>query len=512
MPDLIFTNKIVYFQDAEAEDIINEYLDLFKELVDVLNNQTKTEVLAELKRNANDRGGIWPQCWVNFAKLTAINFETEIKYEEYPVQKMTEWVQVLLPVIAPKSLSLETAAEGCGFDKLTEKCLYEACMIKNHFNSDYNEMADNAKIKHSIMLLEEIIVAVQAKKLNLLYNSDLKGINHENIGMVTTVARLCRLMVVHFNSELNTSHWDFIRIALSSWTLTVSKAVPLINDNPHVPVFMNSVLDLFKSVMDLFEEKAKLSSTQAFSKVVEEWNSIFAKEVNVVLTKVVYSVIHTVADKHVLAQICPKFSSINFAYLFMMNRIDKQISLNDFVGFVLRNVSQSDQARHYLAMLFKKLVPGLIEIDKEALAKKSDSDQVNHWHCLEFYFTAILDSEFGSVNDLLADFSFKPTDEVAGNVPRNQTVAYLLLWDCMLNICSNSTPELRSIYANWITKSGRDQTVLKMIFKLLPDDVIKNFETKSPKTEQIFRSIDNLDLSGKEIEICFRKTDDLNFV
>lgn len=54
-------------------------------------------------------------------------------------------------------------------------------------------------------------------------NSELSQVDAGKVYLDTELANVLATVMPHFASELDIGKWDFVRIALSSWTLTVSK-------------------------------------------------------------------------------------------------------------------------------------------------------------------------------------------------------------------------------------------------------------------------------------------------
>lgn len=54
-------------------------------------------------------------------------------------------------------------------------------------------------------------------------HSDLSAVETGRLYLDTELANVLADVMRHFPTELDLAKWDFVRIALSSWTLTVSK-------------------------------------------------------------------------------------------------------------------------------------------------------------------------------------------------------------------------------------------------------------------------------------------------
>lgn len=76
--------------------------------------------------------------------------------------------------------------------------------------------------------------------------------------------------------------------------------------------------------------------------------------------------------------------------------------------------------------------------------------------------------------------SFKLTelDEFSA-IPTYESLSFLLMWHCILNICQDAPSEVRSTYATFITEEKFDDLILQMLFRMMPIDVLRNPDNKS---------------------------------
>lgn len=192
-------------------------------------------------------------------------------------------LQTFENILDKKSLRItQNVAEKC-FDYLLKPAA--ACVfIKNHLNvSDFNEMSDRKVIGHSLILINEIINKNKESPF-LLYNKDVATEKGSNVLIVSTVANFISECLEYFPTEVDIKRWDFIRIALSSWILSVSKSCEKFNDEV-VKNFIVSIFRLNASLQKFIIAEKKKSSTEALSNMIDEWENVFAKDVNLVLIK-----------------------------------------------------------------------------------------------------------------------------------------------------------------------------------------------------------------------------------
>lgn len=78
--------------------------------------------------------------------------------------------------------------------------------------------------------------------------------------------------------------WDFIRIALSSWVLSLSKSSEHWR-NPKIAIFTVAVYQLFVSLSEFINDEKIRSSARHLINIIDEWEHVFAKDVNLLLLK-----------------------------------------------------------------------------------------------------------------------------------------------------------------------------------------------------------------------------------
>lgn len=177
----------------------------------------------------------------------------------------------------------------------------------------------------------------------------------------TELANVLAIVMPNFASELDIAKWDFVRIALSSWTLTVSKNHQNFRSNNvcfsyllrfsssvsnsicrfQISIFIAAIFRLFSAVSKFFEEEKIRSSTELLTNVIEEWDNVFAKDVNLVLLKTYINIVKDIgmmnaytdtnrlfllftiffsdrtrkSDEYFLDTISPHVDSIDFNYV-----------------------------------------------------------------------------------------------------------------------------------------------------------------------------------------------------
>ncbi|XP_055533592.1 E3 ubiquitin-protein ligase listerin [Wyeomyia smithii] len=414
-------------------------------------------------------------------------------------------LQILSCKIPPKCLPIQPNLFE-NQDNLIVKLAAARSLIKNHFRSNFNEVGDRKIINNTLTILDELIGRQNNSKF-LLYNCDLTHVETSKIFLDTELANVLSEVVRHFPTELDLHKWDFIRIALSSWTLTLSKNYHIFRKN-NISVFIPAIYKLFSAVGNFFQEEKRKSSTALLTGVIEEWDNVFSKDVNLVLLKTFINIVKNtdqskICDENFVDIISDHIDSIDLQYVLQANKVDSKISLEDLILFALKNLSHwNGRVRISSVAIINKLASGLIERDLQQLQQRNDSaeqkscnlSEDDTWHLLHRFKTT-LDEYQPTLAGLIADFNHRITasDEdssVVQQLGKSKTLAYLLLWDCLLGICAKSPSELRSIYASWITRYQYEQVLLAMLFKLMPAEILKNPDSGAIYGQTMFATLE----------------------
>lgn len=380
-------------------------------------------------------------------------------------------------------------------------------LLKRHFSGDFNTLQDKAIIRRACEMLGQIIPLSKLKQIDLLYNTRPEDMNDQNLLLAAGLAGMLKTMLENCPSEITPEQWDFLRIALSSWILTVSLSQDQIEKRLTLTRFVVAVMELFSSLMTFFESERQKSSTQLFCKVIEEWNSVFAREVNTVLLLVLNKFLTTSGrpemDKYLLNKILPCFESMNFIFLMVSKDVSKNVSQAQFLHTLFTQLAHPVPSIRYAVLrIVHKVIPQLVSRDNDQLTKYNDiAGKQQESHYLETCIAPLMDNEEFNLADYVQDFQYRFTDaEEFPDIPEDKSTAYFYLWNAVLNFCRKATPELRAFYAKWIASRGWEGVLLKAIFRQLPQDVVRNFETKSSMVDTYFASVKGLEICG---EFCF---------
>lgn len=355
----------------------------------------------------------------------------------------------------------------------TEKISIEVASLRHQlavsFSGDQTEntIEDKAIIRQSIELLSRIIPLARTRHLNLMYNAKADQLEDNGLLLAADLAGLLTVLVQTCPSEFSPEHWDFLRIAMSSWILTISNAMEERHSRITLYRFITAVMRLFDSLMTFFESERQKSSTQLFCKVIEEWNTVFAREVNTVLLLILHKLMASVRapekNKYLLHAVLPHFQRMNFIYVIVSPDISKHVSQHQLLNAIFGQLSHPvPEIRSAVSRLICRVIPHLVARDNDQLQKTEASEGV---HYLATLIAPLLQHTDFDVEEFIADFQYKFTEgaetTTTGSFDEQKITAYFYLWNAVLLFCRNATPELRASYAKWIASRGMESVLLQ---------------------------------------------------
>uniref|UniRef100_A0A336LRQ7 E3 ubiquitin-protein ligase listerin n=1 Tax=Culicoides sonorensis TaxID=179676 RepID=A0A336LRQ7_CULSO len=407
-------------------------------------------------------------------------------------------LQALTPVLQPGGLPiLPNLFEN--HDNLYVKIVAERMLIENHFGGTSNEMQDKKIIGNGLIILYEILMK-QKQAPFLLYHTDISQVETNKIAIVIQVIHLMTAILKKFPTELDGTRWDFVRLALSSWVLSVSKCANKL-ENETVTIFTTAVFGLFKELVEFLKIEKTKSSTELLSKVIDEWEAVFAKENNLVLLKTFMTLVNAshinfLLKSEFFSKLIEPVGQIDIQVVTEAGKLDNKITLNDFITFLIENLdNQTHAIRICCANILRNLTVELVAADLKLLQKRSESLEAHDddekpptWHVLN-RFVYKIEILGAGVEAFIEDFNFKVEEDETEEICA-ESVPYLLVWDTILYICSKAPSELRSVYTQWITRNNFERVLLPFLFKLLPKELIKNPDSCMAIAQKVFAPLD----------------------
>lgn len=96
--------------------------------------------------------------------------------------------------------------------------------MANYFQTDFNETGDHSIVEECTKLIEELYCRTQLDKTALLYNENVATHSAEQVVQIVEIINFLTDILKIFPKNITETGWDFVRIAISSWVLSLSKS------------------------------------------------------------------------------------------------------------------------------------------------------------------------------------------------------------------------------------------------------------------------------------------------
>ncbi|EDV97987.1 E3 ubiquitin-protein ligase listerin [Drosophila grimshawi] len=402
-------------------------------------------------------------------------------------------LQHLLPKLSQKALSLNSAIMRTEPPEMWVKAAVFRCLLLNNFQSELNEPTDHSIIVSALQFLTRVNEQQSVQKELLHYNVELLKQPYEAVLNTVEIIQLLNEILQRFPYELTIKNWDAIRIGISSWVLTVSKSMKHYSD-PKTSFFVVAVYQLFATLITFIRSEKQKSSTQLLKNVIDEWESLFAREVNVLLFKSYYDLTHEstvpterrVCYEALLERLMPGLEMVEYGFVYGFAKApSSKLTLDYLCNFLLKQLHSSQHSVRLNAVhSLRQLTPQFVADDIELNDKNSDnidtaaSSTISKWHFLN-RFEDYLNRYDALIRKYLKEFSFKLTElEDLEPIDRHDAYSYLLIWDCIINACAKSPVALRSVYTSWLNDNHFEENFLHFLFRAMPMDILKNHSAK----------------------------------
>uniref|UniRef100_A0A1B0CLG7 Uncharacterized protein n=1 Tax=Lutzomyia longipalpis TaxID=7200 RepID=A0A1B0CLG7_LUTLO len=452
--------------DEEIEEKIHQLAATVELFLKNIGETLRNTIKEKLFKYANEEGGVWANCLTVLQHLVPNLFEN--------------------------------------FSNLLICATANRCLIINNFSGTFNDMEDRRILGSCLKILTNAATKIKSKDIPSLYNVDVSELDSETVIFTAELANFLAQLLESFSSDFEDSHWDFVRIALSSWVLSASKSVGSYSD-AKVAVFIASVYKLFMAMEKFVVLQKTKSSTEALTRIVEEWEDVFARDVHHVLLRAYVAIVQdTKGDNkwktYLLDSVSPCVEVLDMKYITLGKKVD-------LIDFCLMSLSHENHAvRMAASTILYKFTPSLIAADIEVLSKRTDQEQQkgeNTWHALWVHFRPYIEHQNDTIAEYVQEFTFKPSElSELPAFPRDTAIPYLLLWDLAVNICRRAPSELRSLYAQWIVECKFEHVILPTLFRLMPVEVLKNWDTsKVSRGEVLFSVLDRTQIANPQVSV-----------
>ncbi|CAG2056500.1 unnamed protein product [Timema podura] len=336
---------------------------------------------------------------------------------------------------------------------------------------------------------------------------------------VQRLSEAARVMadVVNSNPEvLEQEVFDVVHITLTSWLASLEKSkesllvpagplsLPLVTPtmNTRGASIENSV-DAYKvavlgaNILQLFATLERFYATAEERKqsFYEEWKDVFAEEVYKSLLSIfIYVADHcdiqqlTCHDLLLLEPLCEAVSLMNPEY-FLVHSKQGHERLKLVMKYCCHLVCSPIAPLQLVAYhVIKRLSRGLTSLDTVMVAAEADLANLHLW-----MLNGALELTQGFVDTLYSDQRLGDCCTVQPHTDAYTfTLAYLLLWDIVLDMCGWAGAQLRYHYAAGLSNKGLMQTLLQTVFCLMPEEILRLLEVKGSKISEVLMSGLNL--------------------
>lgn len=297
--------NVILMNSGALLPFIEDWILYMQERLKVLFKNCPDQISTQLKEKffgiTNARGGLWAKSLLNLLNMKSYSTENGpvLLYEDsvthaFQDETMTTYVNILQAcseLVEKKTIPIMSNLFE-NYPDLLVKVSASRSLMRNHLIvGDFNEMGDRKVVGNALMVMNDILTKQKTEPF-LLYNKDVSLEDKRSVLLTAEIAHFLSDVLTLFPTEIDVKRWDFIRIALSSWVLSVSKSCNKFNDNK-VKVFISAIFKFNAAMFKFITSEKTKSSTQMLQSIIDEWEKVFAREVNLVLIK---SFIHIIRN------------------------------------------------------------------------------------------------------------------------------------------------------------------------------------------------------------------------
>nr|CAD7602362.1 unnamed protein product [Timema genevievae] len=257
-----------------------------------------------------------------------------------------------------------------------------------------------------------------------------------------------------------------------------------------VAVLGANILQLFATL-----ERFYATAEERKQSFYEEWKDVFAEEVYKSLLSIfIYVADHcdiqqlTCHDLLLLEPLCKAVSLMNPEY-FLVHSKQGHERLKLVMKYCCHLVCSPIAPLQLVAYhVIKRLSRGLTSLDTVMVAAEADLANLHLW-----MLNGALELTQGFVDTLYSDQRLGDCCTVQPHTDAYTfTLAYLLLWDIVLDMCGWAGAQLRYHYAAGLSNKGLMQTLLQTVFCLMPEEILRLLDVKGSKISEVLMSGLNL--------------------
>nr|CAD7447402.1 unnamed protein product [Timema bartmani] len=385
----------------------------------------------------------------------------------------------------------------------------EESLIVNQLDN-VGEAGSIVRVKRCCMCM------IKANRTNLLFESHISKLDWSDVQRLSEAARVMA-DVVNSNPEvLEQEVFDVVHITLTSWLASLEKSkesllvpagplsLPLVTPTMNIRgASIENLVDAYKvavlgaNILQLFATLERFYATAEERKqsFYEEWKDVFAEEVYKSLLSIfIYVADHcdiqqlTCHDLLLLEPLCEAVSLMNPEY-FLVHSKQGHERLKLVMKYCCHLVCSPIAPLQLVAYhVIKRLSRGLTSLDTVMVAAEADLANLNLW-----MLNGALELTQGFVDTLYSDQRLGDCCTVQPHTDAYTfTLAYLLLWDIVLDMCGWAGAQLRYHYAAGLSNKGLMQTLLQTVFCLMPEEILRLLDVKGSKISEVLMSGLNL--------------------
>ncbi|XP_015122919.1 uncharacterized protein LOC107045242 [Diachasma alloeum] len=361
----------------------------------------------------------------------------------------------------------------------------------------------------SLEVLKHLIY-LHKKRVYLLHDgekpSSITSISLSDFYLRLEFIRLFTQVVQTIPQELDTSLWDSAMVYLTSWLLSFAKSKEN-HEDIKVRCFVAAVSNLFYQLQIVLRRHKAERILGVPANLLEEWREIFAEDVHqtVVEMWMFYGNLLNSKDDHltpiiVLNHLGRALRGLDGDIISMDE--SSRINADQLVRFCIKLLSSPVTSLqiscfHLLKVLIPKLVgEDKLRIEEENLASKGLN--------LVKFEESLLENQ-RIVNAMLMEFRLCDTVSCVIQTHTDSytyTLAYLLEWMVLLEMCEAAHADLRYQYAE-VLKDELFPSLMNNVFRLMPVEVLQENKSKGMvgQITEMFRSEPVVEVGGSTSEI-----------
>ncbi|XP_050305694.1 E3 ubiquitin-protein ligase listerin [Anthonomus grandis grandis] len=454
-----------HFNNVKHYSELTYYHSLFDQRIVDITNDTDDKILTKVKYLLKNNCGRYGWLW----SITTYKFHMKHKRESSDIEEMYR--------------ELIVNKEECQLSGV----VHLSQLIKENNTYYMNLVNCNSPTELSETMFTYIVKARHHNSSLFVYD-DHGNMDWEQTNEVTKSVKIATFLIK--DCPFVQRSWDFIVITLASWTSNCLHARRIL-DRLEYQALLVSVVNLYLAVCDKIEEFRKESINVSS---LNEWDDVLHDGVHSDIAHLwIFLAEHfkipsgNLVNLPLLQSFGPVTDYMKHGYIFKSTAtVPKWTKFLKISNSLLTNSQTILQLWGYKMLL--ALVPGLVKIDGEAVDTTTPH---KNGLIFEQFKEKLIEIE-DIVNSVLIDFNIgEDSCKVEPSYDSfTYTLAYLLLWDVLLNLFQQASPELRYQYAEWLKSASLLDQFLINIFKLMGVETIEQGDVKFAHDDSLNNPID----------------------